>query len=89
MGLVTDRMFLVNVLREAGEGAVAVNGDEFVLDVGPATDSFIRPVRDYHHRHGVARVMESSARDREDWRDLTGYALARATVISGDGKVRG
>ena len=33
--------------------------------------------------------MESGAADREDGSDLTGNALARATVISGDGKVLG
>ena len=81
-------MFLVRALREASEGAVAVNGDVFVLDVGPATDSFSRPVREFHYRHRDARVMESSARNREGGRDLTGYALVRATVISGDGKMR-
>ena len=79
---------MVRTLRERSEGAVAVNGNVFVLDVGTANDSFVRPVREFHYRHGDARLMESSARDREDGEDLTGYALARATVISGDGKVR-
>ena len=81
--------FLIRALREASVRAVAVNGDVFVLDVGPADDSFVRPVREFHYRHGDAWVMESSARDREDGRDLTRNALARATVISGDSKVRG
>ena len=76
-------------MREASEGAVAVNGDEFVLDVGPADDSFVRLVGVFHYRHGDARVMESSARDREDRSDLTRYALARATLLSRDSKVRG
>ena len=68
-------------------GAVAVNGDLFVLDVGPANHSFVGLVRECHYRHGDAWVMESSARDREDGRDRTGYALVRATVISGDAKM--
>ena len=80
---------MIRALREASERAVAVNGNVFVLDVGPADDSFVRPVREFYYRHGDARVMESSARDREDGRDLTRYALARATVISRDSKVPG
>ena len=84
-----DGIFLVRALREASEGAVAVNSDVFVLDVEPANDSFVGPVQEFHYRHGDARVMESSARDGEDGRDSAGYALARATVISGDGKVCG
>ena len=80
---------MVRTLREPSEGAVAVNGDVFVWNVGPANDSFVGPVREFHYQHGDARAMESSARDREDGRDLAGYALARATIISGDGKVRG
>ena len=82
-------IFLIRALREVSERPVAVNGDAYVLDVGPADDSFVRLVGEFHYRHGDARVMESSARDREDGRDLTRYALARATIITGDSKVRG
>ena len=67
---------MVRALGEASEGAVAVNSDVFVLDVGLANDSFVRLVREFNYRHGDARVMESSARDTKDGRDLTGYALA-------------
>ena len=67
---------MICALREASKGAVAVNSDVFVLDVGPANDSFVRLVQEFHYLHGDARVMESSARDREDGRDLTRYALA-------------
>ena len=74
---------MVRALREASEGAVAINGNVFVLDVGPANDSIVGPVREFHYRHGDARVVESSARDAEDGRSLTRYALARATVNSG------
>ena len=66
-----DGIFLVRALREASEGTVAVNGDVFVLDVGPANDSFVRLAREFHYLHGHAWVMELSARDREDGRDLT------------------
>ena len=76
-------------MGEAGKWTIAVVGDVLVLDVWPPHDGFVRPVRELHDRHGDARVMEPGARDREDQRDLTGYTLARATVISGDGKVRG
>ena len=80
---------MVRALGETGEWTIAVDGDVLVLDVWQPDDGFVRPVRELHDRHGDARVMKSGARDREDGTDLTGYTLARATVISGDGEVRG
>ena len=80
---------MVRGLGDAGEWTIAVDGDLLVLDVLPPDDGFVRPVQELHNRHWDARVIESGAQDREDGRDLTGYTLARATVIFGDGKVRG
>ena len=61
----------------------------FILEVRLTDDSIVCPVRELHLRHGDAQVMESRAGDREDGSDLTGSALARATIICGDCKVRG
>ena len=82
--LVRDGIFLIRALREASEEAIADIGDVFVLDVGPANKSFVRPVQQFNYRHGDTRVMESSARDREEGIDLTRYVLARATLLSGE-----
>ena len=80
---------MVCALGEASEWTVAVNGDVSILDIRPLVDSFLRTVSELHYRHGHAQVMEWGAGDREDGSDLTRYALARATVISRDGKVWG
>ena len=80
---------MVRGLGEASEWTVAVDGDVFILDVWPSDDSLVRPVRELYYRHRDGWVMESGAWDRADGSDLTGYMLAQATVISGDGEVRG
>ena len=76
-------------MGETSEWTVAIDGNVHVLDVWPPDDGIVRLVRELHNRHGDARVMESGARDREDRGDLTRHTLARATVISGEGEVRG